>query len=457
MCNQVLSGKHLIACPEYRYLHAIKVNQLFKEHLRSVRYSPMKRPPISIWVEKLLRVAFNEANPGAILPDTDGPKYWVQMIDVSGHAAWAGYISHDTLEQLVIRFSSAQGFESRPVTETRAKKFLNSFGPHFLKCLFTLLHTYECRGTVSRKGTRCQGPQGLAAVPHRVLCNTRFWWKPCQEVIDIATDILGATCDLSANALDLNWKFKSFRNVNTCNLPFGAMRGPASPGTCFFAFASRRLGEPPSLLTVTGYLGQAMFAAHSRLVLFLAVNPEVRAELDRIPGLAVIIVFPRGTIRLAPPTVWRYENAKSASKFSFALCVWQKPGFCEMYEESRKYIERRLLPQGARRVSKDAVIDLDAFDRLWMGIGSCIPFSFPDTRAQSIFLLTAEEEKLFAKCGITGKELSRLMRTMRRGMLDFMLSKWLPRCPDKIQRIRRIHTKKAFAPKGRAHDGSSMM
>jgi hypothetical protein len=458
MCGHVMDGKHILCCLAYRDLHAMEVERLFKEHLLVLRYCPAMCPPKTHWIELLTRVVLNSTSPGRVLPDTSGEKYWIQMSDArwGGFISWTGYISHEVLVLLICRYADKQGFLCRP-SAIKAGKLLKSFGKDFFKCLFELLHSYECRGSTTTVQRRCQGAQGQVQIPHNASCNTRFWWRPGQGIIDIAADILGATCDISANSIDLNWKFKSCKTHRACDVPFGVLRGPASPGTCLFAFASRRQGKPPAIRTINMYLNHARFETTSRLVMFMAVNPTVLAHLRLVPDLTIIADFPRGTVRLVPPAVWRYDRSKRMSKYPFVLCLWQTQGYCEMYEESRKLTERRLLPLGVRRVSRNAVTYMEDFERVWMDIGFCIPFSVPENRAQSIFLLTTEEEECFKRSGIRGKSLKIFLKAMRHGLVDFMLKKWIPCCPEKAQRVRRLHTKKPFAPNNRANKGDDLI
>ena len=154
-------------------------------------------------------------------------------------------------------------------------------------------------------------------------------------------DILGATFDLSTNAVGINWKFTSHASVGRyeeCEAPFGSMpHGPAAPVSCFFAFVSKKHGEPPSIPAIQLYLNRARFEAHARMVLFLALNTTVLEFLHSIPELAVIASFPVGTVRLECPAVWRYDKSKKTSKYPFALCVWQSRGFCKLREPERTH------------------------------------------------------------------------------------------------------------------------
>ena len=181
------------------------------------------------------------------MADNLGKKYYVQMLDGS----WAGYISHAVLESLVLRYAGANALTKRPSSITATTRALKSFGSKFIDCLFKLLYNYECRGSVIRQGRRCGGPNGVN-VPHKSECNTRFWWRPGQSIIDIAVDILGATVDLSTNAIGVNWKFVSYTAVGRyqqCEMSFGSMpSGPAVSRTFFFPSCQRNMGNHPAFL-----------------------------------------------------------------------------------------------------------------------------------------------------------------------------------------------------------------
>ena len=449
MCTLPMSGAHVMKCAVYRLLHSFEVNRLFRCALHEVHFVPNKRPPKSEWQELLVQHALDTR---AIMADNLGKKYYVQMLDGS----WAGYISHVVLDSLVLRYASAHALIKRPNSVTATTRALKSFGRKFIDCLFELLYNYECRGSVSRHGRRCQGPNGVD-VPHKNGCNTRFWWRPGQSIIDIAVDILGATIDLSTNAIGINWKFVTYAAVGRyqqCEMSFGSMpNGPAAPGSCFFAFVSKRHGEPPGIPAIQFYLNRACFEAHARIVLFLAVNTTVLEFLHSIPELAVVASFPIHTVHLECPAVWRYGKSTKASKYPFVLCVWQSRGFCKLREPDKKLTERALLPVGIRRVSRMAQFHCDDLDRIWMNLKDRVPFVEPENRAQSLFLLSTVEEEQLRAIGIRGKALSRLLKTMRHGLIDYHVEKWLPCCPKEILRIRNLNTRKRSAPKGQSEMG----
>ena len=71
----------------------------------------------------------------------------------------------------------------------------------------------------------------------------------------------------------------------------------------FFAFVSKKHGEPPSIPAIQFFLNRARFEAHARIVLFLAVNTVVLDFLHSIPELAVIASFPTHTVHLECPAV----------------------------------------------------------------------------------------------------------------------------------------------------------
>ena len=152
-------------------------------------------------------------------------------------------------------------------------------------------------------------------------------------------------------------------------MSFGSMpSGPAVSGTCFFAFVSKKHGEPPSIPAIQFVLNRARFEAHARIVLFLAVNTVVLDFLHSIPELAVIASFPTHTVHLECPAVWWYGKSKKTSKYPFALCVWQSRGFCKLNESDKKLTERALLRAGILQVSRKAQFHRDEFDRIWLGL-----------------------------------------------------------------------------------------
>ena len=159
------------------------------------------------------------------------------------------------------------------------------------------------------------------------------------------------------------------------------------------------------------------------------------------------------TVRLGCPAVWRYGKSTKASKYPFVLCVWQSRGFCKLREPDKKLTERALLPVGIRRVSRMAQFHCDDLDRIWMNLKDRVPFAEPENRAQSLFLLSTVEEEQLRAIGIRGKALSRLLKTMRHGLIDYHVEKWLPCCPKEILRIRNLNTRKRSAPKGQSEMG----
>ena len=80
-------------------------------------------------------------------------------------------------------------------------------------------------------------------------------------------------------------------------------------------------------------------------------------------------------------------------------------------------------------------------------------FCKPENRAQSLFLLSTVEEEQLRAIGIRGKVLFRLLKTMRHGLIDCHVEKWLPCCPKEILRIRNLNTCKRSAPKGQSEMG----
>ena len=263
--------------------------------------------------------------------------------------------------------------------------------------------------------------------------------------------------DLMNNRVPVNWKFVSYAAVGRyqqCEMSFGSMpSGPAVSGTCFFAFVSKKHGEPPSIPAIQFFLNRARFEAHARIVLFLAVNTVVLDFLHSIPELAVIASFPTHTVHLECPAVWRYGKSKKTSKYPFALCVWQSRGFCKLNESDKKLTERALLRAGILQVSRKAQFHRDEFDRIWLGLKDEVPFAEPKSRSQSLFLLSAVEEEQICALGIRGKALSQLIKTMRHGLIDYHVEKWLPCCPKEILRIRNLNTRKRSAPRGKSEMG----
>ena len=88
-----------------------------------------------------------------------------------------------------------------------------------------------------------------------------------------------------------------------------------------------------------------------------------------------------------------------------------------------------------------------------MNLEDRVPFVEPENRAQSLFLLSTVEEEQLRAIGIRGKALSRLLKTMRHGLIDYHVEKWLPCCPKEILRIRNLNTRKRSAPKGQSEMG----
>ena len=448
LCNDVMSGRHILACAVYRNLHCEAVNRLWRGFLRKVSFVPRTRPPMTLWQEKLLHAVFDM---GVIRPDVgNGRKYWIML----HNGVWAGFFSHERLALLVIRFAVAKKIGDRPPSKTAAETALRAFGGSFIHCFTCLMHKYECRGTRSAhlRAARCQGPDGSLRIPHRAECNTRSGWRVGQGVVDVAADILGATVELHANALGVNWKFSSFVSLFDCDSPFGSFpRGPAPPGSTFFSFLSRN-GKPATRAMIETAINRARNEC-LRIVLFFATCSSMRSCLSLFPGLAVIASFPPDTIILKPPEVWRWDNVRKPSPFPFVLCVWQSREYCRMFEASRKLVERQLLGSGINRVSVKASLHLDEFDRIWMARRTRVPFSYPENRAQLVFLLTASEEERFEVLGVRGKALKGFLQLMRRSLPLFLLDKWLPQCPKEVVRIRRLHTKRCAAPNDSANDG----
>ena len=457
LCGLPMSGRHVAECLVYRSLHAMEVSRLFRIATQNLTFTPSSSPASTRWHELLLQAAFVTKSRYSILPDPDkGSKYYIQMIE-GQDIHWAGYFSHSVLESLVLRYASTRGLAHRPKDSGADKHVLDSFGRHFLESLFILLHKYECRGTVSifKRSGRCQRHDGMILVPHKSKCNTRYWWRAPQCIVNIAVDILGATIDLSANAVGLNRKFVSHQNVNVCDIPFGAVRAPLPQGSSLFAFLSRT-GKPPSNAAIDLHLRKAKNAAHSRLILVLAVDDRVLTHLRSFPDLAVVASFPGGTLQLRPPAVWRFEKVKKPSSFPFVMCIWQARGFCTLHEASRKCIERRLFVLGVRAVHKRATTHVSELDRLWMNLSPTAPFSYPTTRAESLYLLSSKQKAYLRNFGIRGKALNRLLVSMRHGLIDFMIEKWLSCCPKKKAYIRRTNTLKNSKPKGRKDGGDDV-
>ena len=151
--------------------------------------------------------------------------------------------------------------------------------------------------------------------------------------------------------------------------------------------------------------------------------------------------------------MWRYGKSKKTSKYPFALCVWQSRGFCKLNESDKKLTERALLRAGILQVSRKAQFHRDDFDRIWLGLKDEVPFAEPKSRSQRLFLLSAVEEEQICALGIRGKALSQLIKTMRHGLIDYHVEKWLPCCPKEILRIRNLNTRKRSAPRGKSEMG----
>ena len=88
-----------------------------------------------------------------------------------------------------------------------------------------------------------------------------------------------------------------------------------------------------------------------------------------------------------------------------------------------------------------------------LGLKDLVLFAEPKSRSHSLFLLSAMEEEQICALGIRGKALSQLIKTMRHGLIDYHVEKWLPCCPKEMLRICNLNTRKRSAPKGQSEMG----
>ena len=439
-CPGDMAGQHITQCIMYKQLHMKEVSRLARLYTGMLTFSPSKRPQTSTWLERLYHAVLAQKVGGHRAIQSDGRSrgggnLWLWLED----GTWVGYMTPQALKDLVRRRASPSFLV--PPCKKQVMGSLAKFAQSFVKDLALLLHHYECR-------RRCQGPAGDICTPHFTRCNTRAHWRPGHNVIDVATDILGATVDVSANAIDLDWKFEHCESLHPVDALFGSFpRGPAPTGTVFFSFLSRRDGKPPACGEIDKLVNRAKFEVNARMIMFMAVNSVLLAHLKTVVNLVTIAFFPPGTISLRPPAVWRHQPRKcQVSSFPFILCIWQGRPYSEAYT-IRRYFESKFLELGLRRISRQAHFYQQSYKLLWSGNVHPFPFSDPGTRAQLLYLLSPHDEQQLVQLGLSGKNLKDFICFMQKNIFSFILKSWLPLCPKLITRARRRNTKKASKPK----------